>query len=71
MLPASHWRRKRPSAKTRSAVLDALRGVELSAFAVAGKTWTSWYRACAALDVLRIAGRVELVDGRFRRTEAS
>jgi predicted ArsR family transcriptional regulator len=64
----SHWRRKRPSGKTRDTVLSALQGdAEMSAMDLASATGLSFARVCAALDSLMIGGQVELEDRKYRR----
>jgi DNA-binding transcriptional ArsR family regulator len=68
MWDPSHWRRKRPSAKTRNAVLWALRGgVAMSPHDLAAETGMAWRRVCAALDDLAIHGQVELDGNRYQR----
>lgn len=65
-----HWRRKRPSKKTRNAVLWALRGaVSMNPHELAAETGMAWRRVCAALNDLNVHGQVELEDGKYRRTE--
>lgn len=67
-----HWmRRKRPSAKTRGAVLWALRGeAAMTPHELASEANLPWCRVCAALNELMIRGQVEREDGRYRRVSA-
>jgi hypothetical protein len=64
-----HWRRRRPSAKTRAAVMGVLRaGIEMAAVDLAAEARLASRRVYVALDDLRIRGLVELTDGgKFRR----
>jgi predicted Rossmann fold nucleotide-binding protein DprA/Smf involved in DNA uptake len=68
-----YWQRKRrrPSAKTRDAVLWALRGgIAMNPHDLAGEANMPHGRVCAALNDLLIRERVERDDsGRYRRTD--
>lgn len=63
-------RRKRPSRKTRDAVLWALRGgAARNPYDLAGEMGMERRRVCAALDDLMVDGLVDVDGGLYRRTD--
>jgi hypothetical protein len=69
-VPSWRWRKRRPSRKTRDAVLWALRGgAALCPHDLAGETGMDWRRVCTALDDLSVRGLVELDGTKYRRTD--